>query len=384
MIDIIWLSLNPVTKELTPFTRSNAILIEKKFVEYQRCNEEEKLQEENNSIFLGSNCFNATIRFNDISNIMKYICKQTTPGIYARTRDVGKSPGQRSVMRIEVPENNIVIIKLKSITETYNSNIRWRLCNDDDFNEEIEYNVPEEFVIQSNNLISLNLRIWESDDLENSDEEFLKTERIVWQWCKGVVEEQGNLFALGDNWWLPYSYSDNKSIEEGISSGCKEVSIIPCDKIPRKIYLEKDNSFGKQIRFENDIPIGIRIIRRKIMTIKQIQDIFKKMKETPVFLNSLVEFLQDDEIPIDFCCPISQTLMKDPVKTSDDFTYDRASIERWFSYGNLTSPLTNLPLSNTILISNIELKELIVEFLNEKHKESLTVGSTVDSSLEIS
>ena len=241
MTIIIWLSFDPVNKEPIPFTKINAMKIEQAFNTYQQCTSEEKLLEENNSIFLGNNCFNATIRFSDIFNNQKYICKQTTPGQSGGPRGGGKSPGERSVMRIEVPENNLVTLRLRSITERYSLNKRWRLCNDDDFNEEIEYQIPEEFVILSNNLINLNLEVWESSDLENSDEEFLKTERIVWQWCKGVFEEQGNLFALGDKWWLPYSYTDNKTIEQGISSGCKEVSIIPCDKIPRKICLEKND-----------------------------------------------------------------------------------------------------------------------------------------------
>lgn len=368
MTIIIWLSFDPVKKEPIPFTKFNAMKIEQAFNKYQQCTSEEKLLEENNSIFLGNNCFNATIRFSDVFNNQKYICKQTTPGQSGGPRGGGKSPGERSVIRIEVPENNLVTLRLRSITERYSLNQRWRLCNDDQFNEEFEYQIPEEFVILGNNLINLNLEVWESSDLENSDEEFLKTERIVWQWCKEV---HGDLFALDDNWWLPYCYTDNKTIEEGISRGCGEVSITPSDMIPRTIYLKEDNSFGKQIRFENSRPVGIRLIRRKIMTIKQLQDLFKKIKETPIDLSLLINSLQDSEIPIDFCCPISQTLMNDPVKTSDGFTYDRASIERWFSYGNITSPLTNLTLIHTNLICNEQLKDLIIEFLNEKHKASL-------------
>lgn len=379
MLKIIWLSLDPTKKELVPFTRSNAIKIEKKFNEYLNCSTEERLLERNNSIFLGSNCFNATIKFSDTFYNQKYICLQTTPGVYGGPLGGGKTPGQRSVMRIIVSDSMMITLGLKSIYELNSSNIRWRFCNDDNLNEEIEYQIPEEFIIHSNNLINLNLKVWESEDLENLDEDHVKTEIIVWQWCKGVKESQGNLFTLGDNWWLPYSYSDNKIIEEGISSGCKEISIIPSDNIPRKIYLEKDNSFGRQIRFENDRPVGFRIIRRKVMTIKQLQDLFKKMKETPADLISLIDSLQNDEIPIDFCCPISQTLMTDPVKTSDNFTYDRKSIEMWFSYGKVTSPLTNLPLNNINLTPNIHLKKLIVEFLNERHKESLPVSNTVES-----
>ena len=41
----------------------------------------------------------------------------------------------------------------------------------------------------------------------------------------------------------------------------------------------------------------------------------------------------------------------DPVKTSDGQTYERAQIEDWFEKnpGTVSSPLTNLPLTNRSL-----------------------------------
>lgn len=53
-------------------------------------------------------------------------------------------------------------------------------------------------------------------------------------------------------------------------------------------------------------------------------------------------------IPPEIICPISQAVFEDPVTTSDNFTYDRRSIERWFQ-SNRSSPLTGLPLRDLSL-----------------------------------
>ncbi len=65
-----------------------------------------------------------------------------------------------------------------------------------------------------------------------------------------------------------------------------------------------------------------------------------------------------------FTCPISQDIMDDPVTCSDGQTYERLSVQTWFDNGNNTSPLTNTPLANTILIPNIALRQAI-----EAHKK---------------
>ena len=65
--------------------------------------------------------------------------------------------------------------------------------------------------------------------------------------------------------------------------------------------------------------------------------------------------IESDNIPNEFYCSISQDIMSDPVKTIDNHTYDRISIERWFTH-RVTSPLTGLPLSSTLLTPNNELK----------------------------
>ena len=61
----------------------------------------------------------------------------------------------------------------------------------------------------------------------------------------------------------------------------------------------------------------------------------------------------------DFVCPISLEIMRDPVKTVDGSTFERASIEDWFRRGKQTNPLTNETLSSQELVPNIEMKMAI-------------------------
>ena len=67
-------------------------------------------------------------------------------------------------------------------------------------------------------------------------------------------------------------------------------------------------------------------------------------------------------------CPITQEVFVDPVvaagtltsqlqllvlfQSLDGHTYERSAILDWFLKGKRTSPVTNLPLPNTILIPN--------------------------------
>ena len=68
------------------------------------------------------------------------------------------------------------------------------------------------------------------------------------------------------------------------------------------------------------------------------------------------------KIPDAYICPITRELMEEPVITADGHTYDRAAITAWFSRGNHTSPLTNLPLRHRELTPNHALKASIDEF----------------------
>ncbi|KAL6620417.1 hypothetical protein ACP70R_035556 [Stipagrostis hirtigluma subsp. patula] len=63
--------------------------------------------------------------------------------------------------------------------------------------------------------------------------------------------------------------------------------------------------------------------------------------------------------PLDFRCPISLELMRDPVVAASGQTYDRESITRWFGSGKATCPKTGQVLPNLELVPNKALKNLI-------------------------
>ncbi|MFT4551875.1 MAG: ankyrin repeat protein [Chlamydiales bacterium] len=64
------------------------------------------------------------------------------------------------------------------------------------------------------------------------------------------------------------------------------------------------------------------------------------------------------EPPLDFICPINKTLMEDPVKASDGFTYEREAIERWIRT-RYNSPFTRKHMRIEELEEDVEKKSAI-------------------------
>ena len=68
-------------------------------------------------------------------------------------------------------------------------------------------------------------------------------------------------------------------------------------------------------------------------------------------------------IPEHFLCPITYSIMTDPVIADDGYTYERSSIMSWLSQKNV-SPMTRQTMSLNSLKPNRLIKDLIDEFLN--------------------
>lgn len=68
-------------------------------------------------------------------------------------------------------------------------------------------------------------------------------------------------------------------------------------------------------------------------------------------------------VPHLFRCPISLDLFEDPVTLCTGQTYDRSSIERWLSQGNLTCPVTMQKLHDLSIVPNHTLRHLIDQWL---------------------
>ncbi|XP_004240176.2 U-box domain-containing protein 26-like [Solanum lycopersicum] len=90
-------------------------------------------------------------------------------------------------------------------------------------------------------------------------------------------------------------------------------------------------------------------------------------------------------IPILFRCPISLDLFKDPVTLCTGQTYDRSSIEKWLSCGNLTCPVTMQKLHDSTIVPNTTLRHLIDRWLqiNSSHGYDLDYFQTVDDSFVV-
>ncbi|KAL6957998.1 U-box domain-containing protein 11 [Sarracenia purpurea var. burkii] len=85
-------------------------------------------------------------------------------------------------------------------------------------------------------------------------------------------------------------------------------------------------------------------------------------------LNTTNSHLEDNKkadspvIPIDFLCPISLELMRDPVIVATGQTYERSYIQRWIDCDNTTCPKTQLKLQNLTLTPNYVLRSLITQW----------------------
>lgn len=74
---------------------------------------------------------------------------------------------------------------------------------------------------------------------------------------------------------------------------------------------------------------------------------------------------QDLQEPDQFIDIISGNIMIDPVIIESGITYERNSINAWFSHGKPTCPMTGLKVNPNVVIANVALRQLIEEFTNK-------------------
>ena len=83
----------------------------------------------------------------------------------------------------------------------------------------------------------------------------------------------------------------------------------------------------------------------------------------------------NENIPPHFICPINKEIMIRPVFASDGYTYEADAIEKWFdaTQTKARSPITNLPLTDTILIPNYGLRSMIYAWKDDVISEQIQV-----------
>lgn len=337
----VWLSVDPVRKKIDYYPRKFALRIEKRF-------QETKLLP-SGSCVLGNEFYNSTIHFNYDGS--KY---QTTPGM-SLGRVGFKQPGYRSVKRVILNDEDTKI-------EIYSKEVfgEWRITSlNDDYEHVFEEHVSNEYKIEidSKDLETEKILIWNLDDLESCS--VTKKNVIVWQWCCGTLENQGNLFKLSNDWFIPYNCDITENIETAFNN-CTSTQIDLPVIGKRNIEFMEDSCFAKQKSLDDS---SIRLMRRIVTTVEELKLMFDSISKVPINIEEILANLPDGVIPSYFNCSILQDIMNDPVKTIDGHVYQRSAIERWFEH-NTTSPLTGLRLKSTILESDFKLKKQIDDFLS--------------------
>ena len=343
MTQVCWLSIDPVRRKIDYYPKAIAMRIEKAYGERNIYTP--------STCVLGKDFFNSTIHFHHSGS-----CYQTTPGIYMG-RAGFKQPGYRSVKRLIKPNTDNFIIYSKQVHG------EWRLASSE-YDSEITFRqcIPPECLIElGQNCYTITT--WNSEDLKPSPGELNSNDRnninvVSWQWCRGVQERQGNLLELTNEWWCPYLENHNQVIEEAFSSGFTSIQIGD-----RRIDFVPQQSFARQF---DESGTKERMVRRVITTVKDIKKMLETMANPPQDIADIFSNLPDGTIPHHFFCAITQDIMKDPVTTIDNFTYERTAIERWFEEHS-TSPLTGLSLSSKVLVANTVLFTQINDFI-DSHK----------------
>ena len=85
----------------------------------------------------------------------------------------------------------------------------------------------------------------------------------------------------------------------------------------------------------------------------------------PVDISALAE----GEVPESFNCPITTSLMRDPVVCADGHSYELKAMQKWL-LKKQTSPVTGKPLVSTNLSLNQNLKKLIHDFTSAPKRKA--------------
>jgi len=334
---VLWMSLDPVRRVINFYPSAIAQRIES------------ARQRGADSCVLGADFFNATIHFPEVGSLY-----QTTPGQHMG-RSGFKAPGYRSVRRVLHP------VDMETVT-VWGRRVHgeWRIC---DSEGEAEFTfvetVPPECLLDPDCTSSdtVHSRPWCADDLQAEGAAAQSTQFITWQWCRGTAEVHGDLMRLADEMWCPYMQEHNASIERAFAAH-EEDATIDIDGRELRVTFTPGSTFALQ---RDVLRHKERAVRRVMKTVQEISAMHRRMQAQESQIageESHVPFSGHESAPVEFFCPITQDVMREPVCTVDWHTYERVAIDTWFINHN-TSPLTGLALPSLALRPNLGLQQQI-------------------------
>lgn len=88
--------------------------------------------------------------------------------------------------------------------------------------------------------------------------------------------------------------------------------------------------------------------------------------DSPILPNSI------SAIPSSFFCPITKSIMREPVMIAEEgFTYEKSAILEWFSRGHRTCPDTGRVLHSLALVPNLKLQQAMDEFFDHMNQAQM-------------
>jgi len=141
-----------------------------------------------------------------------------------------------------------------------------------------------------------------------------------------------------------------------------------------KIIVVSSSAFFKKVivEHERDIDNGIvRILKSNESPEDIVEEKKVEVKKENKDIKDVINELDEEDDPEEFCCPITHDIMDDPVIAEDTYTYERQAIVDWVEK-NGTSPITREPIDKNILIINRALKNQIEQY-KEKRKQGKIV-----------
>lgn len=335
---VVWLSLDPVRCKLDFYPRVIAERVEAAFAaSEQQC-------------VLGADFFNATVHFQDGS------CFQTTPGQHFG-RGGFKQPGYRTVKRV-VKEGPTTTILGKRVHG------EWRIAErEDEMERTFVGEIPDECLVAPGSSAApapSAIRVWKAEDLASAgaDAGTPEPSLVIWQWCRGVPEENGNLMSLGDEMWSPFLEDNNAAVEQAFQLNAGHANI-QLGQRRLSVFFTPGSTFALQRDTQRHKE---RAVRRVVKPPQALREMMSRLQVAHNYAaDAALEQLQEGmanlstgDVVSSFLCPITQDVMTDPVMTADGHTYERDAIEHWLESHN-TSPLTGLPLSSHVLTPNAQL-----------------------------
>ncbi|KAK8935268.1 U-box domain-containing protein 15 [Platanthera zijinensis] len=159
------------------------------------------------------------------------------------------------------------------------------------------------------------------------------------------------------------------------------------------------NSMLEQIASFAGVPIESSEIRKELDSLRMEKEeaAARKEKQAEIFLKQVIELLSNDDdahaeehIRKQYylisnlieksiihngmikeynasLCPITGSVMVDPVILCNGTTYEREAIESWFLQGNTTDPRTGEALEDLALKPNISIRQLIQQWREKNH-----------------